>query len=206
MMMGLWTWLRGGKKGILDYSADELLREQRVLTREKNQLLKKVERLDREKKEIFQKGVGGKSPELRRSLAQDYELKVAEQQMAARALNIKSKEILTIARIRMVKEAQGDGRLSGKVLSNLDERDMIQMSRLIADDDVTREMYEDKLNEILAATVAEGRSGEQLTGAGRKLMEIWQQMDDGDLADDQEAYEKADRTMRKEVGAADEET
>lgn len=203
--MGLWSWLRGGKKGILDYTSDELRREERVLDREKKALMNKMSRLAREKQDIFTKGAGKKSPELRRALAQDYELKTAEEQMTARALNIKGKELLTIARVKMVRETQGEQKTS-RLLAGLNERDMIELQRLITNDDVTREMYEDKLNDILANSIGESKPEEQLTGAGKKLLEVWQQMDDGELSDSQEAFEKAESSIRKQVTTADEET
>jgi len=201
--MGLWSWLRGSRKGILDYSADDLQREQRILTREKNQLIKKMERLAREKQDIFQKGIGRKSPELRRALAGDYELKTAEEQLTARSLNIKSKEILTIARIRMVREAQGEAGRSSRLLSKLNERDMTELGRLINDDEVSREMYEDKLNDILANSMGDAPAEEPLSGTGKKLIEIWQQMDDGDISDDREGFEKAETAVRRELETPD---
>jgi hypothetical protein len=201
--MNLWTWLRGGKKSILDFSAEELQREQRLLLREKNSLIKKMERLAREKQEIFQKGASKKSPELRRALAQDYEIKTAEEQMTARSLNIKGKELLTVARIRMVRESQGDAKKS-RLLQGLNERDMLELSRLINDDEVTREMYEDKLSEILELSRGEAKPEEQLTDAGRKLMEVWQQLDDGEISDDKEAFEKAETALRKQTAASTE--
>lgn len=196
--MGLWEWLRGGKKRILDYSAEDLSREQRILNREKNQLIKKMERLAREKQEIFNKGASRKSPELRRALAQDYELKTAEEGMTARSLNIKGKELLTVARVRMIRETKAKAGTS-RLLEGLNERDMVELSRLIADDEVTREMYEDKLNDILAVGAGEDRPAEQLTETGRKLMEVWEQMDDGEIVDHREAFEKAEAGIRKET-------
>jgi hypothetical protein len=196
--MGFWEWLRGGKKSILDYTYEDLQREQRILTREKNQLIKKMERLAREKQEIFNKGASRKSPELRKALAQDYELKTAEEQMNGRSLNIKSKELLTVARLRMIREAKSNASTS-RILSKLNEKDMVELSRLIADDEVSREMYEDKLNDILSASMGEQRPEEQLSDTGRKLMEIWEKMDDGEIADHREAFEKAESSIRKEA-------
>jgi hypothetical protein len=201
--MGFWEWLRGGKRRILDYSLEDLQREQRILNREKNHLVKKMERLAREKQDIFNKGASRKSPELRRALAQDYELKTAEEQMAGRSLNIKSKELLTVARLRMVRESKNNAGTS-RLLAGLNEKDMVELSRLIADDEVTREMYEDKLNEILAAGMGEEKPEEQLSDTGRKLMEIWEQMDDGEIADHREAFEKAESSIRKEAAKEDE--
>lgn len=202
--MGLWNWLRGGKRSVLDHSAEELKREERILEREKKALMNKMSRLAREKQDIFEKGVGKKSPELRRALAQDYEMKTAEEQMAARQLNIKGKELLTVARVKMIREAQGS-RTSSRILTGLSERDMLELQRLITADDVSREMYEDKLDEILTGSLGEARTAEPLSGAGRKLMEVWQQLDEGDLADPQQAFEKAEAGIRKELQKPDEE-
>ena len=65
-------------------------------------------------------------------LAQDFELKTQEQLMAARELNLRSKELLTVSRMRMVKENAERGKALGRL--NLTDKDVAKISGWIEDD------------------------------------------------------------------------
>ena len=92
----------GRKKSL---NRQELRREEILLTKQRDRLFKKIGDISTQKQKIFQQGAQQKSPELRKALAQDFELKTQEQLMAARELNLRSKELLTVSRLRMVKRA-----------------------------------------------------------------------------------------------------
>jgi hypothetical protein len=69
-----------------------------LLTKQRDRLFKKIGDISTTKQKIFQQGAQQKSPELRKALAQDFELKTQEQLMAARELNLRSKELMTVSR------------------------------------------------------------------------------------------------------------
>ena len=107
-------------------------REEILLTKQRDRLFKRIETISQKKQKIFQQGATQKSPELRKALAQDFELKTQEQLMAARELNLRSKELLTVSRLRMVRENNDCGRALGRL--NLTDKDVAKISGLIEDD------------------------------------------------------------------------
>src|SRR5437773_8826674 len=195
----------GKQKSLSELNKQELRREEILLTKQRDRLFKKIETLSQNKQKIFQQGATQKSPELRKALAQDFELKTQEQLMAARELNLRSKELLTVSRLRMVKENSEKGRALGRL--NLTDKDVAKISGWIEDDSVTQDMYNDRLNTILelgADADKDAMANVELTGAGNELMAIWNQMDRGDVKEDQ-AFEKADQAVRKRNAALDKE-
>ena len=103
------------KKTLSELDRQELRKEEILLTRQRDKLFKKIEAVAGEKQKIFQQGATQKSPELRKALAQQFELKTQEQLMSARELNLRSKELMTVARLRMVKENNDRGRALGRL-------------------------------------------------------------------------------------------
>src|SRR5438132_7463901 len=112
----------GKKKSLSELNKQELRREEILLTKQRDRLFKKIETISTVKQKIFQQGATQKSPELRKALAQDFELKTQEQLMAARELSLRSKELLTVGRLRMIKENQEHGRGRGRL--NLTDTDV----------------------------------------------------------------------------------
>src|SRR5678815_3864967 len=123
--------------------------------------------------------------------------------MCARELNLRSKELLTVSRLRMVKENSEKGRALGRL--NLTDKDVAKISGWIEDDSVSQDTYNDRLNAILELGAEADKSAlasVELTGAGRELMAIWNQMDRGAVKED-EAFEKADQAVRRKNAAMD---
>ena len=133
-------------------------------------------------------------------LAQEFELKTTEQLMLARQLNIRSKEMLTVSRLRMLRENADRVGRSGK-LGLVSEADIMRLGKLIETDAVKAEVYLERLDEILSlgAEVDEGAAG--LSEAGRQVMDIWEKMDTGLIADKTEAFDEADRRVREQQSA-----
>src|ERR1700678_11499 len=102
-------------KTLSELSRQELRKEEILLEKSRDRLFKKIENLGVVKKKIFDQGSQQKSPELRRALAQDFELKTQEQVMAGRELTLRSKELLTVSRLRMIKENSEGGRALGRL-------------------------------------------------------------------------------------------
>src|SRR5215471_15811656 len=145
--MALINKLFGSVKTLSDLTKQELRKEEILLTKQRDRLFKRIETITVDKQKIFQQGATQKSPELRKALAQDFELKTQEQLMAARELNLRSKELLTVSRLRMVKENTERGRALGRL--NVTDKDVAKITGWIEDDSVTQDMYTERLDQIL---------------------------------------------------------
>src|SRR4028119_1907915 len=137
----------GRKKTLSELDRNELRKEEILITKQRDRLFKRIEQISTDKKKIFVQGKDQKSPELRKALAQDFELKTQEQLMAARELNLRSKELLTVSRLRMVKENMEKGRALGRL--NVTDKDVAKISQWIEDDSVSQDMYQERLDVIL---------------------------------------------------------
>lgn len=195
--MALLDWLTGKHKPLSKMNRQELRRQELLLEKECAQILKRIEKLGQEKQALFERGAGEKMPEVRRMLAQQFELKTSEQLMISRQLNIRSKETMTVTRLRMLRENAERAKLTGGKLGLVSEKDLIRLGKLIESDAITTEMYQQRLDEILSlgAEVDEGGAG--LSEAGRQVLDIWEKMDTGLIADKGEAFDEADRRVRE---------
>ncbi len=162
----------------------------------RERLFKKIEDVANTKQKIFQQGAKQKSPELRKALAQDFELKTQEQILAAKELgSLRSKELLTVSRLRMIKENQGRGKALGRL--NLTDKDVVKMQQWIEDDAVTQDAYQERLDMLLetgSAADKESSDRQALSTSGQEPMDMWSKLDRGAVKED-EAFEKA-RTKR----------
>jgi hypothetical protein len=192
------------KKTLSQLDKMELRKEEILLTKSRDKLFKKIETISTQKQTIFKQGATQKSPELRKALAQDFELKTQEQLMAARELNLRSKELLTVSRLRMIRENNESGRATGRL--NLTDKDVAKISGLIEDDNVSQDMYRDRLDTLLelgAEGDKDAMANAGLSTAGQELMNIWDEMDKGAVKHEQ-AYEKADQAVKRKSAAAGE--
>src|SRR3978361_2374819 len=124
--------LFGRNKTLSDLSKQELRKEEILLTKQRDRLFKKIETISTDKQKIFKQGATQKSPELRKALAQDFELKTQEQLMSARELNLRSKELLTVSRLRMIRENNQRGKALGRL--NVTDKDVALISQWIEAD------------------------------------------------------------------------
>jgi hypothetical protein len=198
--MAFLDWLTKRKKPLSRMTRAELRRQELLLEKDRNQLLKRIEKIARDKHELFTSGAQEKTPEIRRMLAQEFELKTTEQLMLARQLNVRSKEMLTVSRLRMLRE-NADRAGKGNRLGLVRESDILRLGKLIESDAVRTEVYQERLDEILSmgASVDEGAAG--LSEAGAGVMKVWEKLDQGAIADETEAFEEADRTVREKHAA-----
>ena len=192
------------KKSLSELDKAELRKEEILLTKQRDRLFKKIEQITTAKQTIFKQGTTQKSPDLRKALAQDFELKTQEQLMAARELNLRSKELLTVSRLRLVRENNEAGKTSGRL--NLTDRDVAKIATLIEDDNVGQDVYRDRLDTLLDI----GNQGDRdamatagLSSAGQELMNIWDDLDRGAVKHDA-AYEAADQAARRKMAAGGE--
>ncbi len=198
--MAFLEWLTKRKKPLSAMTRSELRRQELLLEKDRAQLLRKVTKLGKDKQALFERGAAEKMPEVRRMLAQEFELRTTEQLMISRQLNIRTKEMLTVTRLRMLRENADRSRQTGR-LGLVSETDMLKLGKLIESDAVRAEVYQERLDDILsvAGAVDEGAAG--LTEAGQTVMNIWDRMDQGDITDKDEAFEQADRSVRERHAA-----
>src|SRR3954463_18440 len=187
----------GKKKTLSELNRQELRREEILLEKQRDRLFKKIETIGTEKQKIFQQGATQKSPDLRKSLALQFEMKTQEQLMIARELNLRSKELMTVSRLRMVQENRQGGRALGRL--HLTDKDVARISQWIEDDAVSQDMYQERLSTILdlgAQADKDALASAGLTGAGQELMNIWNELDRGQMKQD-EAFQEADKAVRR---------
>jgi hypothetical protein len=190
------------KKTLSELDKTELRKEEILLTKHRDKLFKKIEGISTQKQSIFKQGATQKSPELRKALAQDFELKSQEQLMAARELNLRSKELLTVSRLRMIRENASGGRALGRL--NLTDKDVAKIAGLIEDDNVSQDMYRDRLDSLLDLGAEGDKNAMETAGlssAGQELMNIWNDLDRGAVKHEQ-AYEQADQAVKRKNAAA----
>ena len=195
----------GRKKTLGELDRQELRKEEILIGKQRDRLFRRIEEISTAKQKIFQQGASQKSVELRKALALDFELKSQEQLMAARELNLRSKELLTVSRLRMIKENQQGGRALGRL--NLTDKDVARISRWIEDDTVGQDMYQQRLDGILemgAESDKDALANVGLTQAGQELMNIWNDLDRGAVKEDQ-AFKDADEAVRRRNAAMDRE-
>jgi hypothetical protein len=193
--MGLFDWLTKKSKALSQMTRQELRRQELLLQRERDQLLKRITDLAAKKQEIFDRGRQEKSPEVRRVLAQDFDLKTTEQLMTSRQLNIRSKEALTVTRMRMLRENADRARAAGSKLGLVSEKDLMVLEKMIQDDAVTAELYQERLDSIMKVGLEEGEAA--LSPGSQQVLDIWDQMDTGLMKDATQAFDEADRRVRE---------
>ena len=194
--MALLDRILGRNKSLTQLTRQELRKEEILLSKRRDKLFGKIDEIAQRKHEIFRQGKQSSSPELRKSLAQDFELKTQEQLMAARELNLRSKELMTVARLRMVKENQEHGKAAGRL--NLTARDMVKVTQWLESDAVGQEVYGEKLDQLLEIGYDADKDAIEsagLTKAGSDLMHLWEQLDAGTVEED-EAYQQAEESAR----------
>jgi hypothetical protein len=196
----------GRKKTLSDLNKQELRKEEILIGKQRDRLFKRIEEIATAKQKIFQQGATQKSPDLRKALAQQFELKSQEQVMVARELNLRSKELMTVSRLRIIQESRQTGKALGRL--NVTDRDMAKITAWIEDDAVSQDMYQERLDQILdlgAQSDKDALASAGLTSAGNELMHLWEEMDRGTLKED-EALEEANKAIRrKQHGAMEKE-
>lgn len=195
--MNFFTWLTTKRKTLATMTAAELRAQEMLLDSERQRMQRKVEQLAADKQKLIDRGAKEKTPELRRTYAQQYDLLHTEQMMLSRHLNIRSKELLTVSRLRLVRENAarvGQGLSSGITIR---ESDLALIERLIESDQINSEMYQERLDEILQIGHTADEGAAAVSPAGRELLRIWEDMDTGLIPDSQHAFDEAERRMRE---------
>ena len=200
--MAFIEWLTKRRKPLSQMTRAELRRQELLLEKDRTQLLNKVMKLAKQKHQLFERGVAEKTPEVRRMFAQEFEMKTSEQLMLSRQLNIRSKEMMTVSRLRMMRENADRARQSGK-LGLVSEADMLRLGKLIESDAVKAEVYQERLDEILSVGAEVDEGAASISDAGKTVMDVWEKMDAGAITDKSEAFDEADRSVRERQAASE---
>lgn len=198
--MNLFDWLIKKNTSISRMTRAQLRRQEIILDRDRNRLVTRVQKISEQKQQLFERGTREKSPEMRRMLAQEFELKTSEQLMLARQLNIRSKEYLTVSRLRMLRENY-DRNASASKLGLISESDMLRLSKLIENDSVKSEMYLERLDDILSIGARADESATGVGEVGQSVLDVWEKLDTGLITDGGEAFDEADRLVRERQAA-----
>jgi hypothetical protein len=199
--MALLEWLTKRKTPLSRMTRSELRRQELLLEKDRAQLAKKITKIADEKHDLFERGSKERTPELRRMMAQEFELKTTEQLMLARQLNIRTKEMLTVSRLRMLRESADRAGQSSK-LGLVSQADLLRLGKMIESDAVRTEVYQERLDEVLSiGTEADMEHAAGLSDAGESVMRVWEKMDSGAIRDAERAFDEADRTVREKHAA-----
>jgi hypothetical protein len=199
--MDFFTWLTTKRKTLGTMSVTELRAQEMLLENERNRVQGRVGKLAQDKQKIVEQGAKEKTPELRRTYAQQYDLLHTEQMMLARHLNLRSKEYLTVARLRMLRENSQAGRLGARPL--IRESDLATIERLIENDRISSEIYQERLDDLLRAGQEADAASAAVSPAAAELLKVWNDLDAGLIKDTSEAFDEAEKRVREREKAAE---
>jgi len=201
--MNFFTWLTTKRKTLGTMNVAELRAQEMLLDNERNRMQAKINKLAQGKAKIVERGAKEKTPELRRTFAQQFDLLHTEQMMLARHLNIRSKEFLTVSRLRMLRESAQRAGLGTGAIATIREGDLAVIEKLIENDSISSEMYQERLDEILQLGIEADKEAAGVSPAAQELMRIWDDMDAGLIKDTKQACDEAERRVRERKQAAE---
>ncbi|MBI2931557.1 MAG: hypothetical protein HYY16_07880 [Planctomycetes bacterium] len=191
--MDILKWFGARKR---ELSLTEVKREEIKLGIREKQTISKLERLEKEKEDIFSKGAKIKSPSRRRQLARLFDMKSQGVKMLEHELSVLSKELTTLAALKLALERR---QMSHEGTSHLLNRvNEVELMTVLEDDKISQEMYAEKLGEVMGI-LDEGIKTqiESLGHEGDEVVKVWQKLDDGEIEDVQEAIKLADQAVRE---------
>ncbi len=201
--MNFFEWLTTRRKTLGTMDAAELRAQEMLLNNERDRMMARVSRLAKDKQVIVEKGAKEKTPEMRRTLAQQFDLLHTEQSMLARHLNIRSKEALTVTRLRLLRETAGRAGVGALGKGLIRDSDLALIERMIEDDRVTSEIYQERLDRILQAGHESDTESAGLSPASSELLRVWNDMDAGLIRDSAEAFDEAEKRVRERQKASE---
>lgn len=202
--MNFFTWLATKRKTLSTMTVAELRAEELLLQNECARMQARISKVAHDKQAIVTKGAQEKTPELRRTWAQQFDLLHNEQMMTARHLNIRSKETLTVSRLRMLRDNEQRMRMSSGSRALIRDQDLSVIEKLIENDAISTEMYQERLDEILK--IGHEQDEAALAGvspAAQELLNVWDAMDHGLIKDEKAAFDEAEKRVRERGKAAE---
>ncbi|MBN2447902.1 MAG: hypothetical protein JXO22_14310 [Phycisphaerae bacterium] len=202
--MNFFTWLTTKRKTLATMSLTELRSQEMLVQNDRDRLQARMQKLAKEKQQIVERGAKEKTPEMRRTMAQQFDLLHTEQMMIGRHLNIRSKELLTVSRLRLLRESsRRTGVVSGQMVP-IRERDLAVIEKLIEDEQISSELYQERLDEILQiGHAADEAASSGVSPAAEELLKVWGDMDAGLIKGGEEAFDETERRVRERDKAAD---
>lgn len=203
--VNFFEWLTTRRKTLSTMDVSELRAQEMLLTSERDRMMARVQKLAHDKQKIIEKGASEKTPEMRRTYAQQYDLAHTEQMMLARQLNVRTKEALTVSRLRMLREnAQRSGLgLAGAGRGLIRDGDLALLERLIENEQITSEMYQERLDAILRLGHESDEAATGVSPAAQELLRVWNDMDAGLIKDASAAFDEAERRVRERQKASE---
>lgn len=195
--MGIFDWFKK-ERGLADLSLEEVRSEEMRLGIREKQAIQKIEGMDARRKEIFGEGAKEKSHWKRRQIARRFQAAGFELRMANADFARVSKELLTLQAIRHAidrRDRDNEGKLS--MMNLLKDSELV---KLLEDDKITYEIYLQKLNDTLS--VAEGVEvslDREVGKEGSELIDIWSQMDEGEIPDLEQGLKQAEERVTKRI-------
>ena len=195
--MDFFTWLTTKRKTLATMNVSELRAQEMLLENERNRMQAKIHKLATDKQKIVERGAKEKTPELRRTFAQQFDLLHTEQTMLARHLNIRSKEHLTVSRLRLLRESSQRASMGAIGKINIRDGDLALIAKLIENDKITSEMYQERLDQILELGHEADEAAAGVSPAAKELLKVWDDMDAGLIKDAGEAFDEAEKRVRE---------
>lgn len=186
----------GHKRGITEIPIEEIRLEERRKEVRENQLIAQVEKMDKEKEEIFREGAKCKSAERRKIYARRFNDLMTRIKFADRDLNMVSKELMLLGRIRAIRERSSTQ--TSSILSNLNEKNMTEIAKLLENEKITEEMFLTKCDELLGIANDPAYAMEDLGKEGSSVMKAWEAMDEGQMDFDSGLKEAEGKPKEKE--------
>lgn len=200
-MMDFFTWLTTKRKTLATMNVSELRAQEMLLENERNRMQAKIHKLATDKQKIVERGAKEKTPELRRTFAQQFDLLHTEQTMLARHMNIRSKEHLTVSRLRLLRESSQRASMGAIGKINIRDGDLAIIAKLIENDTITSEMYQERLDQILELGHEADEAAAGVSPAAKELLKVWDDMDAGLIKDAGEAFDEAEKRVRERQAA-----
>lgn len=195
--MNFFEWLTTRRKTLATMDAAELRAQEMLLTSERDRMMARIGKLGKDKQVVIEKGAKEKTPEMRRTFAQQYDLLHTEQMMLSRHLNIRSKEALTVTRLRLLRETASRAGVGALGRGLIRDGDLALIERLIENDKITTEVYQERLDAILQAGHEADTEATGLSPASSELLRVWNDMDAGLIKDTTAAFDEAERRVRE---------
>lgn len=195
--MNFFEWLTTRRKTLATMDAAELRAQEMLLTSERDRMMARIGKLSKDKQAVIDKGAKEKTPEMRRTYAQQYDLLHTEQMMLSRHLNIRTKEALTVTRLRLLRETAGRAGVGAMGKGLIRDGDLALIERLIENDKITTEVYQERLDAILQAGHEADADATGLSPASSELLKVWNDMDAGIIKDTSAAFDEAERRVRE---------
>jgi hypothetical protein len=108
-----------------------------------------------------------------------------------------------VSRLRILRESAQRSKLGTGAIATIGERDLAVIEKLIENDAITSEMYQERLDEILQLGIEADQEAAGVSPAAAELMKIWDDMDHGLIKGTQEACDEAEKRVRERKPAAE---